>query len=46
METYFPRIEENTTYVFTDGGLAKTIIDKIYTYLTGRFPVASNEVMQ
>ena len=47
METYlFPPQKENTNSVFAAIGLENTDTGKVYTCLTGLFPVTSNRVMR
>ena len=43
---FFPKQEENNNCVFADIGLANPDTGKIYTDLTGCFPVTSNRGMQ
>ena len=47
METYiFPQRKENNNFVFANIGLANPDTGKVYTYLTGRFPVTSDRGIQ
>ena len=47
MEKYlFPPPKENTNSVFAAIGLENTDTGKVYTYLTGLFPVTSNRLIQ